>query len=199
MPTDSGWRTLFDGAFKRSRNPMVLLDGRRCHVDVNGAYIQLLGYPLNGLIGRPIYELVVGGPIASVREWRAALGQSRFTGVADLRREDGGHVTVEFAGHPAVVDGRPLVLLVVQATNRRGRRPAGIPATAIQRLTNRELDVVRLIALGSTGPEIAGELQVTHNTVRTHTRNAMTKMGARSRAHLVAIALAEVLYRPQPE
>ena len=48
---------------------------------------------------------------------------------------------------------------------------------------------MRLVALGHTGPEIAGELQIAHDTVRTHVRNAMTTSGARSRAHLVALAL----------
>jgi DNA-binding NarL/FixJ family response regulator len=50
---------------------------------------------------------------------------------------------------------------------------------------------VRLLSLGSTGPEIADELQVAHNTVRTHVRNAMTKLGARSRAQLVAMSLGD--------
>jgi PAS domain S-box-containing protein len=195
MPPEAGWRTLFQEAFKRSRNPMVLLDGRRCHVDVNGAYLQLLGYPRSALIGRPVYDLVIGGPLMTPREWRALLGQTQFTAVADVRRNDGGQVTVELAGHPAVVDGKRLVLFVVIASNRRGRRPSSATTTStpLKKLTARELDVVRLIALGSTGPEIADELQVAHNTVRTHTRNAMMKMGARSQAHLVAIALAELL------
>jgi DNA-binding NarL/FixJ family response regulator len=35
------------------------------------------------------------------------------------------------------------------------------------------------------------ELQISHETVRTHVRNAIDKLGARSRAHLVARALAE--------
>ena len=48
---------------------------------------------------------------------------------------------------------------------------------------------MRLVALGATGPEIADELRITHDTVRTHVRNAMVKQGARSRAHLVAKAL----------
>src|SRR5436190_13431937 len=43
---------------------------------------------------------------------------------------------------------------------------------------------------GSTGREIAEELQISHNTVRTHAFNAMTKLHARSRAQLVAKALA---------
>jgi DNA-binding CsgD family transcriptional regulator len=47
------------------------------------------------------------------------------------------------------------------------------------------------VALGGTGPEIADQLQISHNTVRTHLRNSMIRLGARSRAHLVAMALAE--------
>jgi PAS domain S-box-containing protein len=197
---DSGWRGLFLEAFRRSKNAMALFDDRRCHVDVNGSYLQLLGYPREALVGRPVYELVIGGPIASARQWRALLGQSQFTGVADVRRADGGRVTVEFAGHPAMVDGRRLVLGVVLRANRRGRRPSAPAAhpRSASALTERELEVVRLIALGASGPEIAQELDVSHNTVRTHTRNAMTKMDARSRAHLVAKTLAEVLYRPSP-
>jgi DNA-binding CsgD family transcriptional regulator len=44
-----------------------------------------------------------------------------------------------------------------------------------------------------SGPEIADELQIAHDTVRTHVRNAMGKAGARSRAHLVAKAIGEGL------
>ena len=53
----------------------------------------------------------------------------------------------------------------------------------------REREVVALVAMGATGREIAEELQIAHDTVRTHVRNAMTRLGARSRAHLVAKAL----------
>jgi DNA-binding NarL/FixJ family response regulator len=52
---------------------------------------------------------------------------------------------------------------------------------------------VTAIALGSSGREIADELQIAHDTVRTHARNAMRKTGARSRAQLVAKALGEGL------
>ena len=178
---------------------MVLLDERRCHVEVNGAYLQLLGYPRRALIGRPVYEFVVGGPAMSTARWRTLLRETQFTGVADARRHDGGRVTVEFAGYPTLVSGQPLVLGVVVRADRRGRRVAHRPppGSATEKLTKRELDVVTMIALGATGPEIADELHVTHNTVRTHARNAMTKVGARSRAHLVAKSLAEILYRQE--
>jgi DNA-binding CsgD family transcriptional regulator len=47
------------------------------------------------------------------------------------------------------------------------------------------------VALGNTGPEIADELQISNNTVRTHLGNSMKKVGACSRAELVAKALGE--------
>jgi PAS domain S-box-containing protein len=194
-PTDAGWRSLFSGAFVQSKNPMVLLDERRRQVEVNGAYLRLLGYSRAALIGHPLFEFVIGGPVASSGEWRAALRRRQFTAVGDLRREDGGRVRVEFAGHPAVVTGRPLVLFVALSTSRRGRQLPGPPADqpTATLLSARELQIVRLIALGANGPEIAEELHVTHNTVRTHVRNAMTKLGTRSRAQLVAKLLGEGL------
>jgi DNA-binding NarL/FixJ family response regulator len=102
-------------------------------------------------------------------------------------------VTVDFAGHPEVVTGQRLILVVALRVGRGGRRPADpdeLPKRAGS-LSARERDVVRLLSLGSTGPEIADELQVAHNTVRTHVRNAMTKLGARSRAQLVAMSLGD--------
>jgi DNA-binding CsgD family transcriptional regulator len=50
---------------------------------------------------------------------------------------------------------------------------------------------VHLVALGLSGPEIADELQIGEETVRSHVRAAKARLGARSRAHLVAKALAE--------
>jgi DNA-binding CsgD family transcriptional regulator len=43
------------------------------------------------------------------------------------------------------------------------------------------------------GREIADELHIAHDTVRTHVRNAMTKLDARSCAHQVAKALGDDL------
>jgi PAS domain S-box-containing protein len=193
----SGWSRLFWEAFTHSRNAMVLLDDHRRHVEVNGAYLQLLGYRRTVLIGRPVYEFVVGGPIVTLHEWRTILRRRQFAGGAALVRADGGKVWVEFAGHPETVTGRQLVLFVVITTSRRGRRRAGRATGTegpIPSLTQRELEVTQLVALGLSGPEIAHELDLAHDTVRTHIRNAMTKMGARSRAQLVAKTLGEGLY-----
>jgi DNA-binding CsgD family transcriptional regulator len=184
---------LFWQAFKQSRNPMVLLDEQRCYVDVNGAYIRLVNHQRAELLGRPAHTFIRDGPLFTVAEWREMLAQPQFTGSAVLMHGDGGRVTVEFAGHPEVVTGRRLVLVVALRVARGSRRPAD-PDAAPRRtgvLSSRERDVVRLLSRGASGPEIADELHVAHNTVRTHVRNAMTKLGARSRAQLVAMSLAD--------
>jgi PAS domain S-box-containing protein len=174
---------------------MVLLDGERRHVDVNGEYLRILGYRREELIGQPIYQFVVGGPIASPAEWAQALRVGRFSTEAQLRAADGHHVGAQWAATVEIVTGRRLVLFVALTTSRWGRsfRRTAELFGAPSPLTDREREVVRLMTLGSTGPEIADELRISHDTVRTHARNAMTKVGARSRAHLVAKALGEGL------
>jgi PAS domain S-box-containing protein len=191
----AGWSELFSTAFTQSRNAMVLLDDARQHVDVNGAYVKLLGYRREEFIGQPIYGFVVGGPLKSPAQWREALAAGRFDGEAKLQSADGSTVAVQWAATTEIVTGRQLVLVVALSTSRWGprfRRPIGPERSPIV-LSKREREVVHLIALGNTGPEIADELRIAHDTVRTHARNAMTKVGARSRAHLVAKALGEGL------
>jgi PAS domain S-box-containing protein len=190
MARQEGWPALFWTAFKGSRNAMVLLDEDRLQLEVNGAYLKLLGYPRDELVGRPVWEFVAGGPQLTEREWRATIATGEFSGEAGLVRADGTTVTVQYAGHTEVVTGHQRVLFVALSTSRWGRHPRrdadrGAPGA----LSAREREIVRLVAAGDTGPEIAEQLHISHDTVRTHVRNAMAKVGARSRAHLVAKAL----------
>jgi PAS domain S-box-containing protein len=192
MSRQNGWPALFWNAFKGSRNAMVLLDDRRCHVEVNGAYLKLLGYTRTRLVGHPVYELILGGPQLTVAQWEDAIGQGDFTGEAALVCHDGSDIRVQYAAHPEVVTGRRLVLFVALSTSRWGRHSRReIDPAAAAALSPRELEIVRLVALGETGPEIAEQLHISHQTVRTHIRNAMHKLGARSRAQLVAKALGD--------
>lgn len=192
MTGEQGWQQMFGYAFRQSRNAMVLLDDHRVQLEVNGAYLKLLGYKSGDVVGRPFYEFTVDGPVPA-REWAAAIARGDFTGERELVCADGGTVTVQWGAHPETVTGRRLVLLAALSTERWGgrfrREPD--PARDNEPLSGRESEVVRLVALGSSGPEIADELHIAHDTVRTHVRNAMEKVGARSRAHLVAKALGD--------
>lgn len=58
-------------------------------------------------------------------------------------------------------------------------------------LSRRQRQVVELIALGLETPAIANELHISQHTVRAHVGNAMDRIGARTRAHLVALVLRE--------
>ncbi len=59
------------------------------------------------------------------------------------------------------------------------------PATLLGPLSQRELEVLRLLDSELTGPEIARELYVTLNTLRTHTKRIFTKLDAKTRAAAV--------------
>jgi DNA-binding NarL/FixJ family response regulator len=63
-------------------------------------------------------------------------------------------------------------------------------------LTDREREVVGLVALGLANDEIAGRLVVSPATVRTHVSRAMTKLHARDRAQLVVFAYQSGLVAP---
>jgi PAS domain S-box-containing protein len=192
MARRDGWAALFWSAFQSSRNAMVLLDEQRRHLDVNGAYLKLAGYARDEVIGRPVWEHVAGGPRMTDREWERAIARGELSGQAGLVCADGSTVTVQFAGHTEVVTGQRLVLFVVLSTSRWGRHGRRDPEPATdEALSAREREIVQLVAAGQTGPEIAEQLHISHATVRTHVRNAMAKVGARSRAHLVAKALGD--------
>jgi PAS domain S-box-containing protein len=190
-----GLSGLFMAAFTQSKNPMALVDARRRLVDTNGAYLRLFGYERSAIIGRPIYRFIAGGPLLSPSEWRSALAAGRFSGEAELICADGSRTAVQWGATTEVVTGRQLSLVVALSTSRWGpnfRRH--VPdRREPEALSRREREVVRLVALGNTGPEIADQLQIAHDTVRNHVRNAMGKTDARSRAHLVAKALGDGL------
>ena len=57
------------------------------------------------------------------------------------------------------------------------------------RLSSREREVLQLLANGLSGEAVAEALFLSGDTVRTHVRNAVAKLGAHSRAHAIAIAL----------
>ena len=61
------------------------------------------------------------------------------------------------------------------------------------RLTDRELDVLRLVVRGLRNKEIAAELGISENTAKFHLRNILDKLHAQNRAEVVARAMRERL------
>ena len=71
------------------------------------------------------------------------------------------------------------------------------PATELDVLTEREREVLGLVAGGLTNDEIAERLYMSPATARTHVSRTMTKLGARDRTQLVVLAYETGLVRPR--
>jgi two-component system NarL family response regulator len=67
------------------------------------------------------------------------------------------------------------------------------PSSSEPTLTPRELAVLHLLAQGHTNDQAGAELSISPDTVQTHVRNAMKKLGADTRTQAVATALREAL------
>lgn len=77
------------------------------------------------------------------------------------------------------------LLAILDADHRP--EPVAVPTTR-ETLTSREVEVLRLIAAGATNTEIAEQLVISANTVKTHVRRVLAKVGAGSRAQAVVAA-----------
>jgi PAS domain S-box-containing protein len=175
--------------FEQSSDPMMLVCPEDATiVDANEAYLDLVGQARDEVIGRPHYEHAVGGSrppsLENYREWTRAMQRAPDL-VVSSRREmvcsDGSTTLVQWSFTSETVTGQNLLLAVGV--------PVGQEADSSP-LTARELEVVRLLALGRRGADIAAELFISPDTVETHTRNARLKLGAATLAELVAKALS---------
>lgn len=98
--------------------------------------------------------------------------------------------SVEFSATANVLPARHLLVFVSEATDGGDSwAPVAAEGADPQALTKREREVVTLVAAGLQSGDIAERLFLSPETVKSHVHNAMAKLGSRTRAHAVAMAL----------
>lgn len=178
------WERFFWTVFEHSENAIALFD-KYVVVEANPAVCQLLGGSREQIVGQPLDDLTPPEERAQRRQafWETG-GWNRQL---DMIRLDGTAVRVQQAARAGQIEGRLGVAVSLRLPVEEEPCLPGRLGT----LTPREQEIVKRVALGETTPEIAEQLVISTTTVRTHVRNAMVKTGARTRAQLVAIALAD--------
>lgn len=164
----------FRPIFEAAENAMLLVDGEPRVVAANGAAARLLGHPEDSLDGRPAKEITDGdGPTEA---WRALLADG--AGVLDLRTADGRPIEVDLNVTGRI--GDEVHLVIVSAVQRTPPPPT---------LTTRQEDTLRLLCDGATNQQIAAALGISEPTVQKHIASIKERLGAATRAQVVAIAL----------
>ncbi len=181
-PAAEWFRALFDP----SLDPAFLLDDHRRFVNVNHAACLLLRSSRSEIVGGTLDELAAPACRDALSvEWEEFLAEGTSAGRYELMPPDRQRLEIDYF---ATANFRPGLHLSVLRFPPAPGEPPGPPAQT-SRLTRREREVMTLLAIGLDGPQIAEELSISNPTVQTHVRNAMARLGARTRVQAVALAL----------
>jgi PAS domain S-box-containing protein len=190
----TGWERLFWFVFQNSSHPVVLIDDQRRLVEANDAALEIAQRTRLEVLGSPVIDFIAPADRAeSDRRWQEIVHteSGEYWGTGTLLRADQSEVSIEFASRMVQVGGRRLAVYVFMS--EVGGPPFAKPTSPSQEtpLTKRERQIVTAIAMGHETPQIAEDLHISPATVRTHVRNAMTKLQVHTRAHLVARVLSQ--------
>jgi two-component system, NarL family, response regulator NreC len=169
--------------------------------DAEGAIRYLRGHKPDVLIldlnmpGRPSLEAIGEMREASPQTRIVVLTMQQEPAFARQALQQGvlGYVLKEAADDELVQAVRSAAAGETYLQPALGAKLAAEPETVASDLSERETDVLRLIALGHTNAEIAEKLYISVRTVETHRAHIQQKLGVSSRAELVRSALSRGL------
>jgi DNA-binding NarL/FixJ family response regulator len=175
---------------RRLRPDVVLMDIRMPRLDGLEATRRLAGPG----VADPVKVLILTTFDLDEYVYEALrAGASGFL-LKDVRREDlVAAVRVVAAGEALLAPS--ITKRLIDEFARRPRPVATSPA-ALEVLTAREREVLGLMSRGHSNAEIAAELVISEQTVKTHVGNVLAKLGLRDRIHAVILAYEVGLIQP---
>jgi PAS domain S-box-containing protein len=175
----------------------------------NRAAEKILGYPGRDVIGRPCCDVFVGHDDDGNRlcyqgchvmtlikmgetiqsfdmQTRTKAGQPIWLNVSILVVSPNGDASVTVHLFRDVTATKELVALIQERQTARAARESGVDPAAL--LSRRELEVLRLLAIGLNTRTAAERLHVSSATIRNHVQNLFAKLEVHSRLEAVAYA-----------
>jgi DNA-binding CsgD family transcriptional regulator len=194
MRAHRGRARQFWQVFDNSPVPMTMVDNERRHLAANAPARLLFRMSLAQLLARRIDDHTPPDRLELLGGlWAALLRDGAAAGPYEVGFPEGCELSVVFCALANALPGQHLIAFLpadwpenelIDVRDARGQRPPG-------RLSRREREVLSLIAGGADQAQIAAELTIAVPTVRTHVRNVLRKLGARNRAHAIALAVHE--------
>jgi DNA-binding CsgD family transcriptional regulator len=174
--------------FDRGELPMVIFDDERCYRDANPPARLLFRKSLAELRALRIEDLAPE-PLDRDHVLDDLLADGYATGDWEMEFEDGSRLSVVFWTLARALDGLNVSVFLPADWSEQEMLPGARMDGELPRVTDRELEVLRLAATGIPGPEIARRLVISPTTVKSHFENIYGKLEVPDRAAAVATAL----------
>jgi DNA-binding CsgD family transcriptional regulator len=177
--------------FNESVYPMLTVDGERRYVDVNRSARLLIRRTLEEMRRLRIDDLTPPeGTELLETAWHRLVTTGNVSGWFALAFPDGSRLELVYTAISYPLRARHLVIFTPASWSEHElaqSRSAG--ANLVMELTPRELEVLRLAAMGNSAPEMADRLVIAESTIKTHLANIYAKLGVSDRSAAVAKAI----------
>jgi DNA-binding CsgD family transcriptional regulator len=187
---ESARADLFHSVFEYAPEALLLADDRRHYLHGNRMARSFLGVSKEKLVGKRVDDIAAPGAQAQLEQlWKKFLEGGTMKGIIPIVLPNGLRRNILFRARAGVRPGRHLISI---QPARADWQVSGLELEDLgpaQPLTFREREILTLLARGSSAQAIAETATLSAGTVRTHVRNAMKKLGARTRSHAIALAI----------
>jgi DNA-binding NarL/FixJ family response regulator len=187
--------------FENSHVPMTMTDNERRHVAANGPARLLFRLTEAEILQRHIDDLTPAHELPLLYDrWARLMADGAVAGPYDVAFPDGSDLRVVYCALANALPGQHLIIFLPAewSVEELGKHEDATAEPLARALSPREQEVLRLIAVGADRQGIADELTISVATVRTHVRNLLRKLGARNRAHAIALAMQHGLLELSP-